>query len=317
MPHAADGHGPGRVTSEATTSDRAATSGRAASKAASRTGSRSGNRAAGEAAGGDTGPLSTAGSHAEDTAATDSRPGRVGRERPHLSSQAQRGATGRERGAGRERGETGRERPAELLREWREAARRATSRFTDGRSDHGRDHDREDEHGGGHGSGHGSGHGVGRRSAGGEAAVEEPTAVRQRPRGRPYSRSLEMHVDWARAGVFGAGLTIGALIGAGVALLTAPQSGTRTRRQIAAVGRRAGSRAADAWGDLGDDLRVVRAKTRRDLRRRVRSGRRDAVDAWSDLDRRALRGLRNIRDWRAERAGRSARERVHAHSGRG
>lgn len=99
---------------------------------------------------------------------------------------------------------------------------------------------------------------------------EAPT----RPRGRPFSRrlDLEVDVDWERTGTFGAGVAIGALLGAGLALLLAPHSGADTRRRLRRVGRRAGSRAADAWADLGEELRHATYRTRRKVRRSLRGG---------------------------------------------
>lgn len=168
---------------------------------------------------------------------------------------------------------------------WRDAARRTAKRLTGDRnaptSHHGgHDQDRWQE--------------ASRAHDGGTYLEEAP----QRPRGRPYSRSLQMHVDWPRASAFGSGLALGALIGAGIALLTAPESGSRTRRKIVDAGRRAGGRAADAWDGLGDELRVVRAKTRRDVKRGLRGSRRDVAAALSDLDQRALDGLRSLRELR-------------------
>ncbi|MGZ8378383.1 MAG: YtxH domain-containing protein, partial [Gemmatirosa sp.] len=61
--------------------------------------------------------------------------------------------------------------------------------------------------------------------------------------------------DWARVGVFGAGLAIGALLGAGTALLLAPSSGYETRTRLARGARRASTRVADRWDDLGDTVR--------------------------------------------------------------
>ena len=54
---------------------------------------------------------------------------------------------------------------------------------------------------------------------------------------------------------FISGLVLGAIIGAGVAMLTAPQSGRRTRRRIrkAAVGVR--ENATDQWDELADDMK--------------------------------------------------------------
>lgn len=54
---------------------------------------------------------------------------------------------------------------------------------------------------------------------------------------------------------FASGLILGAVIGAGVALLTAPQSGQRTRRKIR---RRAGDirhGAEDRWDEFADEVK--------------------------------------------------------------
>lgn len=55
---------------------------------------------------------------------------------------------------------------------------------------------------------------------------------------------------------FISGLVLGAIIGAGVAMLTAPQSGRRTRRRMrkAATGMR--DTAGDRWEELADDVKV-------------------------------------------------------------
>ncbi len=169
---------------------------------------------------------------------------------------------------------------------WRDAARRTARRLTGDRPDT---------------AGHDPEHRLGGSATAHDGGAYLDEAPR-RPRGRPYSRSLEFDVDWARASVFGSGLALGALIGAGIALLTAPGSGSHTRRKIADAGRRAGGRAADAWDGLGDEIRVVRAKTRRDVKRGLRGGRRDVAEALSDLDQRAMDGLRNLRDLRRSRA---------------
>lgn len=141
--------------------------------------------------------------------------------------------------------------------------------------------------------------------AGSRGAPLAGGAPRLRPRGRPYTRSIELDVDWERVGLFGAGLALGALVGAGAALLTAPRSGAQTRTLIAHAGRTAGGRAArsaaDTWDGLADEMRVLRARARRDVRQRVRTGRRDVTDAIGELDRRAKDGLRALREWRRDR----------------
>lgn len=55
---------------------------------------------------------------------------------------------------------------------------------------------------------------------------------------------------------FLSGLVIGAVIGAGVAMLTAPQSGRRTRRRIRKVAGDFRETATDRWDDLADDVKV-------------------------------------------------------------
>jgi gas vesicle protein len=55
---------------------------------------------------------------------------------------------------------------------------------------------------------------------------------------------------------FLSGLVLGAVIGAGVALLTAPEPGTRTRRRIRKAASAARSTATDRWDDLAEDVKV-------------------------------------------------------------
>lgn len=82
------------------------------------------------------------------------------------------------------------------------------------------------------------------------------------PRGRSYD------TDGMRTtAVFGAGLAIGALLGAGAALLFAPQSGEDTRELLAERAQRLRGRVSeqldDARGDLGWYLRRGRRKVGR------------------------------------------------------
>ena len=59
---------------------------------------------------------------------------------------------------------------------------------------------------------------------------------------------------------FAAGLLIGALIGAGVALLFAPQSGEDTRRIIRRRAKRIASGASDRFDDVKDRIRKARRR---------------------------------------------------------
>jgi gas vesicle protein len=60
------------------------------------------------------------------------------------------------------------------------------------------------------------------------------------------------------AGTFLAGLAIGALVGAGVALLFAPQSGQETRQRVARRARRLVRDARDRYDDVKDKARRAR-----------------------------------------------------------
>lgn len=54
---------------------------------------------------------------------------------------------------------------------------------------------------------------------------------------------------------FLAGMALGLMFGAGVAMLSAPQSGKRTRRRIRRAVTGAGHSVGDTWEDWGDELR--------------------------------------------------------------
>lgn len=53
---------------------------------------------------------------------------------------------------------------------------------------------------------------------------------------------------------FVSGLVLGAVIGAGIALLMAPDKGSRTRRKLARTASRLKSDASDRWDELADDV---------------------------------------------------------------
>jgi hypothetical protein len=88
-----------------------------------------------------------------------------------------------------------------------------------------------------------------------------------KPSGRSYSENMQ----WQHAAIFGAGVALGALIGAGAALLYAPQSGEETREILSErahqFGGRIGDRIDDARGDLGWYMRRGRRKLRRGAER--------------------------------------------------
>jgi hypothetical protein len=85
--------------------------------------------------------------------------------------------------------------------------------------------------------------------------------------------------DWARVGMFGAGIAVGALLGAGAALLYAPQSGLEARTLLRGRARRATLRAANRWDELGAELRGAARRSKRRLRRGVAKSRWRAADS--------------------------------------
>ena len=70
-----------------------------------------------------------------------------------------------------------------------------------------------------------------------------------------------------RAAFFAAGVAIGLALGAGAALLFAPQAGEDTRHALARRGRRLTRRGRDAWEDLRDELRHAARRRRRERSR--------------------------------------------------
>lgn len=55
---------------------------------------------------------------------------------------------------------------------------------------------------------------------------------------------------------FVSGLVLGAILGAGVALLTAPESGRRTRRRIRRSAGGVRENATDRWEDLSTEVKA-------------------------------------------------------------
>jgi hypothetical protein len=86
--------------------------------------------------------------------------------------------------------------------------------------------------------------------------------------------------DWARVGVFSAGLAVGALIGAGAALLLAPASGFETRTRLARQARRSGGRAVGRLDEMSEGARRGAKRGARRVGRAVTSARWAAEDAW-------------------------------------
>ncbi|MFO7588425.1 MAG: YtxH domain-containing protein [Gemmatimonadota bacterium] len=91
------------------------------------------------------------------------------------------------------------------------------------------------------------------------------------------------------------GLAVGALIGSGAALLLAPQSGARTRRQIAHKAEELTDAATDAMGDVRDDARRIADRTTRDARRIATRARKRADETGERLSGAVEKGRDRLR----------------------
>jgi hypothetical protein len=97
-----------------------------------------------------------------------------------------------------------------------------------------------------------------------------PSRPARKPRGKPYKSVVNVQ----SVSALGMGMVIGAVVGAGVALLVAPRTGRDVRELI---GHRAGriGRGSGVWFKLGKELKraaVVKRKQleRQEARERVR-----------------------------------------------
>jgi len=112
------------------------------------------------------------------------------------------------------------------------------------------------------------------------ARGESPRALSASTAERTVASDEGGDMDWRAVGLFGAGLALGALLGAGTALLMAPASGFETRMRLARAGRHASRRAADRWDSLEDRARQAARQGKRQLARRLTMARWRAQDAW-------------------------------------
>ena len=114
------------------------------------------------------------------------------------------------------------------------------------------------------------------------ARKARPSTSRAAPDGggAPAARSTKTFgaadTDWRQVAIFGAGLAFGILLGGGIALLTAPQTGDETRDDLRRGARRAtglvGRKSRGAWLDLRDELRrAARGLHRRKVSRADRA----------------------------------------------
>jgi hypothetical protein len=109
---------------------------------------------------------------------------------------------------------------------------------------------------------------------------ESPIPSRRVDRAAIASPEREIETDWQHVAIFAAGAVLGAVVGAGAALLLTPQTGEEVRHHLARRGRRWRTRTADAWEDLRDELQFAARRGRRKLGRAIR--RRRENREWQD-----------------------------------
>jgi gas vesicle protein len=112
------------------------------------------------------------------------------------------------------------------------------------------------------------GQGTSRSSAPRPIGASEAVAGPSRPaNAAPEDDQGQHETDWQQIAIFGAGLALGLALGAGAALLAAPQSGEETRAalrgRVRRIKRTTTRRSRDAWAELGDELRGAASSLRR------------------------------------------------------
>ncbi|CAN5508647.1 hypothetical protein BH09GEM1_BH09GEM1_16300 [soil metagenome] len=99
------------------------------------------------------------------------------------------------------------------------------------------------------------------------AGPVQSRSTRRPAAARPLVPVTEEGTEWQHVAIFGAGVALGITLGAGLALLTAPQSGAETRADIGRGAYRA-QRAvrgagSDAWYGVQSELRRIASALRR------------------------------------------------------
>lgn len=107
----------------------------------------------------------------------------------------------------------------------------------------------------------------------------------QRVENGPQQPDQDDDIDWERVAVFGTGIAVGAVLGAGVALLFAPASGEEARAAIVRRGARLAKGGQDAWDELRDELEWAARRGKRRVGRRVQRARWAAEDFIDDRKR--------------------------------
>ena len=96
-------------------------------------------------------------------------------------------------------------------------------------------------------------------SSGVETSIPRAPRPGSIPQPKPDGLAPDMVPDWNAIGLFTAGIAVGAILGATVALLMAPASGDETRDRIGRRVRRLRGND-DVWDDLAEELERAAAE---------------------------------------------------------
>ncbi|HEX2693779.1 MAG TPA: YtxH domain-containing protein [Gemmatimonadaceae bacterium] len=94
-----------------------------------------------------------------------------------------------------------------------------------------------------------------------ESTIPKVPAPGSVPQPKDDGLPREMVPDWNNIGLFTAGIAVGAILGAAVALLFAPASGEETRHSLRNRVRRDRDDYEDVWGELAEELERAAAET--------------------------------------------------------
>ena len=92
------------------------------------------------------------------------------------------------------------------------------------------------------------------------SSIPKPPSPGSIPQPKTDGLPHETVPDWNNIGLFTAGIAVGAILGATVALLLAPASGDDTRESIARRVRKSRGHDDDIWDDLAEELELAAAE---------------------------------------------------------
>ncbi len=98
-----------------------------------------------------------------------------------------------------------------------------------------------------------------------ESAIPKVPPPGSIPQPKDDGLPREMVPDWNNIGLFTAGIAVGAVLGAAVALLFAPASGEEIRHNLRRRARRERDDYEDVWGELAEELERAASEKEEEL----------------------------------------------------